>query len=147
MNTVDLRRHANARYCYCDVIFVDHSCIRKLAECLSSLFTSVNFDFPLPYSRSRVNTNIHKSWDFHTSARENKQGRVCIANASHKRNGFSNHQQYDRTFISVFRLTTKETTKIPITALYALFLVGASNMERVSMFLRHPLNHVDSLLW
>ena len=35
--TVDLWRHANARYQHCDVIFVDCSCTRKLAQRRSSL--------------------------------------------------------------------------------------------------------------
>ena len=37
VTTVYLWRHANARYWYCDVIFVDCQCTRKLAQRWSSL--------------------------------------------------------------------------------------------------------------
>ena len=37
VTTIDLRRHANAKYWYCDVIFVYCHCTRKLAQRRSSL--------------------------------------------------------------------------------------------------------------
>ena len=37
VTTIDLWRHAKARYWYCDVIFVDCYCTRKLAQRRSSL--------------------------------------------------------------------------------------------------------------
>ena len=37
VTTIDLWRHANAKYWYCDVIFVNCHCTRKLAQMRSSL--------------------------------------------------------------------------------------------------------------
>ena len=37
VTTIDLWRHANAKYWYCEVIFVDCHCTRKLAQRRSSL--------------------------------------------------------------------------------------------------------------
>ena len=45
VTTIDLWRHANAKYWYCDVIFVYCNCTRKLAQRLSSL---VNIDISPP---------------------------------------------------------------------------------------------------
>ena len=40
VTTIDLWRHANVDYWYCDVIFVDCSCKRKLAQRRSSLMNN-----------------------------------------------------------------------------------------------------------
>ena len=50
VTAIDLRRHANARYCYCDVIFVDCHCTRKLAQSRSSL---VNYSREYRYPATR----------------------------------------------------------------------------------------------
>ena len=56
VTTIDLWRHANARYCYCDVIFVDCHCTRKLAQSRSSLVNnSREYLYPATrYSRLSV---------------------------------------------------------------------------------------------
>ena len=49
VTTIDLWRHANAKYWYCDVIFVYCHCTRKLAQRRSSLVNnSVNIDISPP---------------------------------------------------------------------------------------------------
>ena len=45
VTTVDLWRHANAGYWHCDVIFVDCSCTRKLAQRRSSLMNNTSWLF------------------------------------------------------------------------------------------------------
>ena len=46
-------RLAEKTYCHCDVIFVDCSCTRKMAQTRSSLVNN-NRDFPIRYSRLSV---------------------------------------------------------------------------------------------
>ena len=48
--TIDLWRHANARNWYCDVIFVDCHCTRKLAQRRSSLVNN-NREYRYPATR------------------------------------------------------------------------------------------------
>ena len=45
VNTVDLWRHANAGCWHCEVIFVDLSCTRKLAQRPPQWITTMNIDF------------------------------------------------------------------------------------------------------
>ena len=56
VTTIDLWRHAKARYCYCDVIFVDCYCTLKLAQRRSSLVNnSREYRYPTTrYSRLSV---------------------------------------------------------------------------------------------
>ena len=56
VTTINLWRHANARHCYCDVIFIDCHCTRKLAQSRSSLVNnSCEYRYPVTrYSRLSV---------------------------------------------------------------------------------------------
>ena len=56
VTTIDLWRHANARYWYCDVIFVDCHCTGNLAQSRSSLMNnSREYRYPvMRYSRLSV---------------------------------------------------------------------------------------------
>ena len=55
VTTIDLWRHAIARYWYCEAVFVDCSCLRKLAQSWSQWWTTtVNTDLPSPCIHGRL---------------------------------------------------------------------------------------------
>ena len=64
VTSVPLWRHANAVHCYCDVIFVDCSCTRQLAQ---SRYSRINYKREYRFSVftvQRVGDGVSLAWEF-----------------------------------------------------------------------------------